>query len=351
MRPQPLRRSALAAACIALLTISACGSDDDASTATTSAATVATEAPAGSTPATTATAGDTGVFPVTIENCGETDTFDKAPTAAITMNQHVTEILLALGLEGSMVGTAYIDSTIRPDLLAAYDTVPVLAAEYPNREQVLAAEPDIVIGGFASAFGDDAAGARDLLREQGIGTYLTEGYCPDFTGRNTFDQVRDDITNLGSIFGVSDKAAALLDTMQAPVDQATAAIDGVDPVTVFVYDSGTEKAFTAAGNEMTTALIELAGGKNVFDDVDDTFTEVSWEDVVARDPDVILILNYGSDTVEDKEAFLESDPIASTLRAVQNKAFVAVDLTDVVPGIRNGDTVLALAKAFHPDAF
>jgi len=150
---------------------------------------------------------------------------------------------------------------------------------------------------------------------------------------------------------VPDRAAALIANMQEPIATATAAIAGAAPVTVFVYDSGTEKAFTAAGNEMTTALIDLAGGTNIFADVDDTFTEVSWEDVVARDPDVILILDYGSDTVQDKIDFLEQDPIASTLRAVQAKSFVAVDLTDVVPGIRNGDAVLTMAEGFHPDKF
>ena len=46
---------------------------------------------------------------VTIENEGITIDSEKAPTRAVTVNQHATEVMLALGLEDSMVGTAYLD--------------------------------------------------------------------------------------------------------------------------------------------------------------------------------------------------------------------------------------------------
>lgn len=331
---RPVSLCALAAA----LTLTACGGDD-ASSATASAGGSATTA-----------ASAAGDVTVTIENCGTEQTFDAVPERAVTMNGHVTEILLALGLQGSMVGTAYVDTGVRPDLEAAYEAVPVLAEEYPTREQVLAAEPDIVVGGYASAFGDEAAGSRESLEAQGIATYLTTGYCPDRKGPQSLDLVEQDITDLGAIFGVADQATTVIAEVLEPVEQVAEAIDGVEPVTVFVYDSGTEQAFTAGGWENTTALIGLAGGRNVFEDVEDSFTEVSWEEVVARDPDVVLILDYvGSDPVADKEALLRSHPVTSTLRAVEEGNFVVVGLGEVVPGIRNGDTVETLAQAFHPD--
>ncbi|MFX8262546.1 ABC transporter substrate-binding protein, partial [Acinetobacter baumannii] len=64
---------------------------------------------------------------------------------------------------------------------------------------------------------------------------------------------------------------------------------------VFVYDSGEDKAFTAA-NTYLTSLIDLVGGKNIFDDIDKGWAEVSWEEVVNRDPDVIVIVDYGETT-------------------------------------------------------
>ena len=286
-------------------------------------------------------------FPLTVRNCGQEFTVESPPQAAITMNQHVTELLLAMGLEDRMVGTAWLDSVIRADLQAAYDNIPVLAEQYPSREQVLAAEPDFVIGGFSSAFADDAGGTRGSLVEAGIGSYLTSGYCPDFSGRNTLDLVEQDIRNLGAIFGVPDRAEQLIAEINHSIEAAGSSQGNDDLPTVFVYDSGTDQAFTAARNEMTTALIELAGGRNIFDDVDDAFTEVSWEDVIQRDPDLVLVLDYGATSADEKKSFLQSDPRAATLRAVQEDQILVVDLTDVVPGIRNGDAVAAIASAIE----
>lgn len=341
MRRHPHSRRGIAALAAFTLgvTLVACGSDDDA------ADTATTEAPDGD-------AGDDDPsFPVTIENCGFEYTYESAPQRAITMNQHVTELLLALGLADEMVGTAYMDSEILEDLAAVYAQVPVLADQYPSREQVIAAEPDLVVGGFRSAFGDEAAGSRESLADLAIGSYLTTVYCPERDVAASIDDLYTDITNVATIFGIAADGDALVAEIDARIEDVAATVADRDTVTVFVYDSGTDAAFTAAGREMTTALVELAGGRNIFDDVDATFTEVSWEDVVDRDPDAVLILNYGSDTVEDKIDFLTSHPVASTLRAVQAGDMFAADLTDVVPSVRNADVVENIARSLHPDAF
>ncbi|NEE49097.1 hypothetical protein G3M55_31410, partial [Streptomyces sp. SID8455] len=47
-------------------------------------------------------------FPYTVTNCGVTTTFKAPPKRVVTMNQHVTEIMLELGLTKSLVGTAYL---------------------------------------------------------------------------------------------------------------------------------------------------------------------------------------------------------------------------------------------------
>lgn len=79
---------------------------------------------------------------VTIDNNGTTQVYTEAPKKAISLNQHVTEIMLALGLEDSMVGTAYLDDKIYEPLQAAYDKVPVIAEQYPTKEQVIDSEAD-----------------------------------------------------------------------------------------------------------------------------------------------------------------------------------------------------------------
>lgn len=79
---------------------------------------------------------------IVIDNNGFTQEFTEAPTRAISLNQHVTEIMLALGLEDSMIGTAYLDDEIYEPLQEAYEKIPVISDQYPSKEQVIALEPD-----------------------------------------------------------------------------------------------------------------------------------------------------------------------------------------------------------------
>ncbi|MGV2720096.1 UNVERIFIED_CONTAM: hypothetical protein PO554_26910, partial [Klebsiella pneumoniae] len=112
--------------------------------------------------------------PVTIVTNGIEMTYPEAPKRAVTMNQHVTEVMLALGLADKMVGTAYLDDHILPELKADYDKVPVLSDKYPTKEVLLAANPDFVYAGWKSAFGDKGVGSMEDLEKAGIKSYLQE---------------------------------------------------------------------------------------------------------------------------------------------------------------------------------
>ncbi len=102
-------------------------------------------------------------FPVTINNCGLSITYDAPPERAVTMNQAATEIMLALGLEKHMVGTAFMDDKILPEFADAYAGIPILSEKYPSQEVLLTSEPDFVYGVYRTAFGDEAAGPRAEL--------------------------------------------------------------------------------------------------------------------------------------------------------------------------------------------
>src|SRR5689334_24868680 len=77
------------------------------------------------------------VFPVSVDNCGLSATYADAPKRAFTMNQAATEIMLALGLQDRMVGTAFLDDAVLPEFAAAYNGIGVRAAAYPTREMLL----------------------------------------------------------------------------------------------------------------------------------------------------------------------------------------------------------------------
>ncbi|WP_223839602.1 TroA family protein [Saccharopolyspora pogona] len=100
-----------------------------------------------------------------IENWGRIETFPEPPKRVVSLNQHATEILLSLGLGDRLVGTAYPDGHAPPpSVAAAYAQVPLLADQYPSHERILEAEPDLVVGGYASAFDDTTGRGRKRWR-------------------------------------------------------------------------------------------------------------------------------------------------------------------------------------------
>ncbi|MGG0720157.1 cob(I)yrinic acid a,c-diamide adenosyltransferase [Robertmurraya massiliosenegalensis] len=86
--------------------------------------------------------------PVVINNEGFVIEYDQIPKHAVSLNQHVTEIMLTLGLEDSMVGTAYLDNEIYEPLKEAYLKVPVLSEQYPSKEEIVAETLDILAKRF-----------------------------------------------------------------------------------------------------------------------------------------------------------------------------------------------------------
>ena len=127
-----------------------------------------------------AEATDDPAFAVDVTSCGHTSTLDAAPERAVTLNQGATEVLLALGLEDRMAGTAYLDDPEPPARwVEAYASVPVLSKEYPTREELLAAEPDFVYASYVSAFDPKVAGTPEELDGLGIGSYLSPFGCGD----------------------------------------------------------------------------------------------------------------------------------------------------------------------------
>ncbi|MFJ4922171.1 ABC transporter substrate-binding protein [Streptomyces sp. NPDC088725] len=330
---QSRRRALIATAALpalAALTLTACGT---------------TPTPAGANGATKAAAA-TG-FPYTVTNCGVRTTYQAPPKRVVTMNQHVTEVMLALGLEKSLVGTAYLDDKVLPAYEKAYDSVPVLAEEYPSKEKLLAANPDFVYGGYSSAFAAKDGLARDDLQRSGINTRLNLENCTD--GRTTMDDVYQEIAEVGRIFGVTDRADRWIAQARRTVADTADRIKGAGPVSVFVYDSGDKTAFTAGGKGIGNELITRAGGHNVFADLDKAFGDATWEQVVDRKPDAVVIYDYGSTTVAQKEKRLLDDPVLKDVPAIKNKRFAAMPLSTVVLGVRAPDAIEELAAQLHPE--
>ncbi|MCX4823404.1 ABC transporter substrate-binding protein [Streptomyces sp. NBC_01142] len=286
-------------------------------------------------------------FPYTVSNCGVKTTYQAPPERVVTMNQHVTEVMLELGLAKSLVGTAYLDDRVLPRYEKAYKSVPVLAKEYPAKEKLLAANPDFVYGGYASAFDAKDGRSRDDLKAAGINTRLNLENCAN--GSTSMDDVYQEVAEAGRTFGVPDRAGKWIAAARGTVAATATELKDVKPVSVFVYDSGDKTAFTAGGKGIGNEMINRAGGRNVFADIDKSFGDATWEQVVARKPETIVIYDYGSTTVEQKKQRLLDDPVLKDVPAIKNKRFAVLPLSDAVLGVRAPAAIAKLAQQIHPE--
>ncbi|MER5391679.1 ABC transporter substrate-binding protein [Saccharopolyspora sp. NPDC002686] len=281
-----------------------------------------------------------------VENCGRVETFADPPKRVVSLNQHATEILLALGLGDRLVGTAFPDDHVPPpEVAAGYAEVPLLADRYPSYERILEAEPDLVVGGYASAFDEAEGRGREAFERNGINTLLLSESCASApSGMGT---LLDDITMFGEALGLQDNARELNDGIKARVQAVEQRLAGVQPVDVFVYDSGEQTAFTLGGNGVGNDALRRAGGRNVFDDVPKVFEDVSWEQVAARTPQAVVLVDYLGAPVQNKQSYLEGHPLASGTPAVRDRRFSTIPLVELTEGIRFPGAVERLARDLH----
>jgi iron complex transport system substrate-binding protein len=289
-------------------------------------------------------------FPVTVKSCTRDVTFDQAPARAIANDVNLIEMMLALGLRDRMVGYTGVSGwkTLDEELRQGVAELPELSARYPTREVLAGAEPDFFFAGWNYGMTVGGEVTPETLAPLGIKTYeLTESCI--FVGpkaRSSMQDMYADLLALGTIFGVEDRAQSLVEGYKAKLAELTAGIDPATPLRVFVYDSGEETPFTAGAYAIPTALIEAAGGVNIMADLDKSWATVAWEPVVERNPEVIVIVNYGDVTADQKIAFLEANPAFASIDAVKNDRYVVLEYVEATPGPRNIRAVEKLVAGF-----
>lgn len=244
---------------------------------------------------------------LTLDNCGTEVSFAEPPQQVISIKSTSTEMLLALGLEERIVGTASADGPL-PDKWAD-ELPPVLTKELPSQEAVLAKAPDLVYAGWESNFSASAVGERKSLQQLGIDTYVSPSACKGAEYKPnplTFDHVFEEIEQVGEIFGVEDTARELASSQQKELEDLQPDKAGL---TALWYSSGSSTPYVGAGIGAPQMIMEAAGLTNIAADVEDTWSSLSWEVVAERNPDVIVLIDSNWGSVEKKIGVLESDPV------------------------------------------
>jgi iron complex transport system substrate-binding protein len=289
-------------------------------------------------------------YPVTVKSCDREVTFDAAPTRAISNDVNLTEMMLVLGLRDTMVGYTGISGwkTLDEETRAGVAELPELSAKYPTKEVLAGAEADFFFAGWNYGMKVGGEVTPETLEPLGIKTYELTESCIHIgpKAKSSMDDMYADILNLGRIFGVEAKAEELVTGWKARLTEVTAGVDRSAPLRVFVYDSGEEAPFTAGAYAMPTALIEAAGGVNIMHDLEKSWGEIGWEPVVERNPEVVVIVNYGDVTAEQKIAFMKENSAFASIDAVKNDRFVVLEYVEATPGPRNIKAVEKLVAGF-----
>ncbi|WP_433898962.1 ABC transporter substrate-binding protein [Pseudomonas sp. PSE1(2024)] len=289
-------------------------------------------------------------YPLTIQSCNREVTFKEAPKHAVSHDINMTQMMLALGLKSKMAGYSGVSGwkSVTPEMQSLLDGLPELAAKYPSVETLLNANVDFFFAGwdYGMRVGGDLT--PQTLQPLGINVYELTESCAFVMKRPaaTLDDTYNDLRNLGKIFDVQDRANALIADMQSQVAEIRKDLPAEKP-RVFLYDSGEDRAMTSGRLGMPQALIDAAGGRNVLDDVEASWTRVNWETVVERNPQVIVIVDYSEITAEQKIEFLLKNKALQSVDAIKNQRFIVIPYVQATPGIDNVLAVETLAKGFH----
>lgn len=275
-------------------------------------------------------------YPLTVtDDAGREIALEAEPATIVSLAPSNTEIVCALDACDRLVGVTDFDDF--PAEVADVDKVVTMAQV--DVEAVVAAEPDLVL-----AAGNELTPTAiiDQLDELGLPVLVL---YPE-----SIDEVMADIEMVGAAIGRVDAATALVDQMAVRVEAVESAVAELErPRTFYEVSVFEGSIYTAGEGSFLASLIETAGGDPITGDA--LSTSIPLEDLVAADPELILLGDATYDPTITPESVAERDGWGAMTAVADGRVVTVSD--DVVitrPGPRIVDGLEALARAIHPDA-
>jgi iron complex transport system substrate-binding protein len=204
---------------------------------------------------------------------GRAHTFQAPAKRVVALSAAECEILYALGAGGTLVGRGeycdYPEEALKAPILGSGGNT--------NIEEILALKPDLVLMNTMAQPIEQV----EAIEKAGVPVYVTQAV--DIEGVYTA------IAGIGQLVGKDQEAQALTDSMKATFDSLKAKVPASDkPKTVYFEVSPLQYGLWTGGkNTFMNEMADMLGLKNIFDDVDG-WAEVSQEQVIARNPDLIV---------------------------------------------------------------
>ncbi len=276
------------------------------------------------------------------DDAGRSVEIKKAPERIVSLAPSNTEILFALGLGKRIVGV-----TDFCDYPAEAKTIAKIGGIEPNLEKIVALKPDLILAIGGSPVVASIGGNVELLKkfeELGLATLIL--------APKDLEGVLADIQLVGKATGTEAAAAQLVKEMRAKVDDVLAKTKNVSnrPKVFYELDAtDPAKPYTPGPGSWHDTFITMAGGVNAAANAKAQWAQLSTEEIVAQNPDVIILgdANWGVDA-----AAVKARPGWAAINAVKVGAIFPIDDNLLSrPGPRLADGLLALAKIIHPALF
>lgn len=252
------------------------------------------------------------------------------PTRIISLAPSVTEVLYLLGADDRLVGV-----TTHCDWPDAAGTKPKIGDLInPNFELILAARPDLVI---ASTAGNDQSAVMKLA-DLGLPVYVT-------APRNV-EKIFETVAAIGQITDCAAQGVALVARMKERLGEIERRLAGLPPARAF-FITWFDPLLTPGKETFENDVLRLAGVESISAEIDQFYPRYSLEQVLARDPDVIITVNHEGSPLPDLRRLTGW----RRLRAVREGRIIILDEVFQHPSPRFVDGVEELARKLHPERF
>ncbi len=311
---------AMICALVAVLALAACGAPAPAATSAAAATTVAAEPAA--TPTPEPTASPTTTPAPTAAGLSGTDVLGNevklaaAPQRIVSLTPSNTEILFALGLGSKVIGVDGISNY--PAEVANVEKVGDFNG--PNLEKIAGLKPDLVLAG--NKLQKDII---EKLQALGLTVAATEG--------TTYQSTYDTIALVGALTGATDQAKAMTDDMRRKEQIVKDAIkDKASGKTAYIAISyGQFGDYSAGPGTFPYEIVEMCGAKNLTEGMPVEWPQMSLEDIVKKDPAVVLL---SSDIPGGTAAFTAGEGYKELTASKNQQVFTVTSDTCMRPGPR-----------------
>ncbi|TJX67606.1 cobalamin-binding protein [Soehngenia saccharolytica] len=262
------------------------------------------------------------------DDFGKVITLEKPAEKIVSLAPSHTEILFAIGAGEKVVGVTTADDY--PEEVKSIEKVG--GFDGWNLEMILALEPDLVLN-----YGQGNEEDNKRLEEAGI---VVASFMPE-----TIEEVFTTIEKIGVLTGCSDKASEVVSDMKSERDGIVAKVKDLGTKRVF-YEVYNDPLMTAGPGSFIDELINLAGGENIAKDADSPYPQYDVEKLIEKNPEVYLIPNDSTTTLET----LKARPGFENIDAIKNSQVYLLDANIVSrPGPRIIQGLTEIAKAIHPE--